>query len=350
MKGNNKKYLYKVSVIVPIYNSAGYMRKCIDSILASTLQEIELILVDDCSTDNSVSVMREYAEREPTKVKLLFQPENKRQGAARNEGIKNAQGEYFAFVDSDDFIEPVMLEKLYVAAKEENADCCGGDFYYSKESEEQEVRVQYTSFSAKNQPSKHDEYLHGYGMFWTRIYKKDFLISHNLYFPERLFYEDAYFNFFGALLAERVVKVDECFYHYVVREGSTVCRRNNSTLYDKIQIANLTFDNCESHKSNYTKQSPEIQERFLSLHIAALLYTCLGQFDEPSIVKMQEIKDSILARMPKYKKCEGYKRLNREYKWWLKQLMRSPKRAIWCYRHNVWGYITAIRRKLGKKD
>ncbi len=340
----------KVSVIVPIYNSAGYMRKCIDSIFASTLQEIEVVLVDDCSTDESAAVMKEYERLAPEKVKLLFQSENKRQGAARNEGIKHATGEYLAFVDSDDFIEPDMLEKLYNAAKETNADCCGGDFYNSTESGEQAVFLRYASFNAHAEPEKRDEYLRGYGMFWTRIYKKSFLEKHSLFFPERLFYEDAYFNFFAALLAERVTKIDGCFYHYTIRQGSTVCRRNNETLYDKIQIANFTYDDCETHGEKFDKQSVEIQERFLFLHASTLLYICFGQFDEPNLDKLQEIKDSILSRMPKYRKSEGYKRLTREYKWWLKQLTRSPKRAIWCYRHNVWGYLTAIRRKLGKKD
>ncbi len=344
--------MIKVSVIIPIYNSSSYMRKCLDSVIASTLKEIEIIAVDDCSQDNSVDILREYEKRYPETFRVIRMEKNGRQGAARNAGMKVAQGEYLAFVDSDDFIEANMLEKLYLAAKEKDADCCGGDYYFSKTTGEELERVDYVSFTPKENREMHRKYLQSYGMFWARIYKNSFCRQNDINFPEGIFYEDAYFNFFAALLMNKVVKVDEPFYHYTVREDSTMRQRNALHQYEKIQIPNLIFDKCETicgEGGGYNRSSFEIQYRFLNFHVATLIYTCFGQFDKPDINRIREIKASIRARMPKYKKSEAYRALSAEYKWYLNRLMFSPRYVKWCHRHNTWAYISAIKRKLSKK-
>ncbi len=340
--------MIKVSVVVPVYNSAEYMHKAIESILSSTLNEIELVAVDDCSTDNSVELLEEYKKKYGEKIRIVRQSENCRQGAARNEGIRVSGGEYIAFVDSDDYIEPDMLQSLYNTAKAENAELCGGDFFITAEKGDAPKRVEYSTFCAKEDRSAYRSFLKGCGMFWTRIYKKSFLLDNGIFFPEKTFYEDAYFNFYACLLANKVAKVDKCFYHYVQREGSTVQNRNAPHQYERIKIADLIYDSCEQYGSEYGKTSFEIEYRFLCFHAQTLLYTCLGQFDEPSVERLSEIRDSILARMPKYKKTEAYKEMSADFKWYLNRLMRSPRYVIWCYKHNIRTYINAVRHKLCK--
>ena len=114
--------MIKVSVIIPVYNVEDYLAQCIDSIVCQTLKEIEIICVDDGSTDKSYEILQEY-EKKDNRIKLL-QQKNAGAGIARNKGMKIAQGKYLAIVDSDDFFELDMLEKAYVQCEKDNADIC----------------------------------------------------------------------------------------------------------------------------------------------------------------------------------------------------------------------------------
>ena len=109
----------KVSVILPVYNASDYLHQCMDSIVGQTLKDIEIICVDDGSTDNSLDILKEY-EQKDKRVKVI-QQKNAGAGAARNNGLSIATGEYLSFLDSDDFFEPDMLEKAYEKAKGSNA-------------------------------------------------------------------------------------------------------------------------------------------------------------------------------------------------------------------------------------
>ena len=122
----------KVSVIVPIYNTEKFLRKCIESIVNQTLQEIEIILINDGSTDNSHNICLEYTEKYPEKIRYI---NNKNIGcsATRNLGIELANGEYIAFVDSDDYIEKEMYEEMYTKTLKEKSDIviCGFNYIFS---------------------------------------------------------------------------------------------------------------------------------------------------------------------------------------------------------------------------
>ena len=110
----------KVSVIVPVYNVAEYLGQCLDTILLQTLQDIEVICVDDGSTDNSLNILNTYAMFDE-RLKVIHQ-ENAGAGPARNRGIKEATGDFLIFLDGDDFFHPEMLEKMVVKAEEDNSD------------------------------------------------------------------------------------------------------------------------------------------------------------------------------------------------------------------------------------
>ena len=110
----------KVSVVVPVYNTSLYLKECIDSLVNQTLDDIEIILINDGSTDNSLSIINEYKKKYPQKIIIISQ-ENLGISVARNAGIKVSKGKYIGFVDSDDFVKLDMFEKLY--EKIENANC-----------------------------------------------------------------------------------------------------------------------------------------------------------------------------------------------------------------------------------
>ena len=111
----------KISIIVPCYNEEKYIERCINSILSQTLNNIELIIIDDGSKDNTYKICKNYEIKFPDKIKIIYQ-ENQGQGIARNIGIKYAQGTYIGFVDADDIIDPTMYEKLYNSIKKYDSD------------------------------------------------------------------------------------------------------------------------------------------------------------------------------------------------------------------------------------
>lgn len=346
----------KISIIVPIYNSSKYLHKCIESCLNQTLEELEIILVDDASSDSSPILIKEYATKYPDKVVPIYLPENLHQGGARNRGIHAARGEYIAFVDSDDWIEPDMCEQLYVAAKGQNADMAGGNFYISTETEDTPQPLNYrTADLGKMHHKELREYYAGQGYFWNRIYKRTFLLENKLAFPERLFYEDAYFNFMAGLYANKVVKVERAFYHYYQSPNSTIRAKNQPRFYDRIAVVRKLVKDCEK-RGLYSEFAEEIQDKILNMSASNILYVCLQNFDEPDIGKVKEIRRDMKKYCPQYKKLRAYKNMDIYLKWYLNQAMRSPSFAIWSYQHGAngfLGYMNAIHykwKKIKKRD
>ena len=113
--------MIKISIIIPVYNTEKYLKKCLDSIINQTLKSLEIICIDDCSTDNSLNILKEYQLKDK-RIKIIEQKENKGQGVARNLGLNIAEGEYIGFIDSDDWVDLNFFEKLYFAAKKYNSD------------------------------------------------------------------------------------------------------------------------------------------------------------------------------------------------------------------------------------
>lgn len=120
-KGQLNMVEKKVSIIVPVYNAEDTLTRCVESCLNQTLENIEIILIDDCSTDSSRDIINDYVRSYPERCKAIFQKENMRQGAARNTGFQICRGQYILFVDSDDWIEPESCEKLFNAAIKSSA-------------------------------------------------------------------------------------------------------------------------------------------------------------------------------------------------------------------------------------
>ena len=116
-----------ISIIIPVYNVEKYLRKCLDSCINQTFKDIEIIVVNDCSPDNSAEIMKEYEQKYPDIVRCIYLDKNIKLGGARNKGVEIARGEYIIFVDSDDYMKPQMCEILYNTLNGEQADIviCG---------------------------------------------------------------------------------------------------------------------------------------------------------------------------------------------------------------------------------
>lgn len=216
--------MVKVSVIIPVYNAEKYLRKCLDSVTSQTLRDIEIICVDDGSTDGSVAILKEYQTRD-SRVRLIRQ-KNAGAGAARNQGFREAAGEYLSFLDSDDFFEPDMLEKAVHCAEQYRTDIVvfnSDQYHMDKDAFVQVPWVLRTQDLPPYMPFTYRQltnnvFLSFVGWAWDKLYRRDFVETHNLWFQEQRTTNDLLFVFSALVTAKRIAVVDEVLAHQ--RRGS----------------------------------------------------------------------------------------------------------------------------------
>lgn len=296
----------KLTIIIPIYNVERYLKRCLESCIEQTLDNLEVVIIDDYSTDGSFQIAQEYADKYPHLIRVFRQETNKGQGAARNRGIELAKGEYLLFLDSDDWIEENACELLWKAAKEQDADMAGGDWLYSTDNSDEIRRLHYLSSGfGKDNLEKLSIYTYKCGLFWTRIYRKNFLTKNHIKFLEGKIYEDSPFNFLTALYANKVIKLDLPFYHYYQRPGSSSHRRNDPRHYkDKLDVVEYIFCTCKE-RGLYEDYKSVIDDKWLS-GIMTATRDCLIKFDKPVVKWIKHIKKLCKERQPQYRTTSIY--------------------------------------------
>lgn len=323
--------MVKVSIIVPVYNATNFLDRCINSLINQTLNEIEIILIDDFSKDESPLLIKEIAEKYPDKIKCIFLNENRKQGYVRNLGIQEAQGEYIAFVDSDDYIDKQMCELAYNKAKEKDYDIVCFDWIdvYPNKSIKRFLSYDSTITGQICNTNRH-KILTSKGYFFTRIYKRDFLLLNNIRFAEKIFYEDSPFNFLSLLLAHKIAKIDRNLYFYVQTEGSTSNCRNNERLYDRINATEYLLE--LTHSNNlYSKFQSYINEKYIKMTVGNI-HLCLEAFDNPDYLRLQQISRNLNKNFSQYNLLEEYKKLDKVSKFYLKLNDFSPNCLIYIDR------------------
>ncbi len=209
-----KKQHTDVSVIVPVYNVAPYLARCLDSLVSQTLKNIEIICIDDKSTDNSLEILNDYAKKH-SNIKVIALKKNSGVATARNAGIDAARGEYLGFVDSDDYVDADFYEKLYNVAKKENSDMARGNVKI----------VQYDGSVIKDYHEIHDvkKYSKWYfsWQWWCAIYRTGMINDNNIRFLTDINNgEDTVFLTTCVSHSNKVMTRPDVFYHYIRREGS----------------------------------------------------------------------------------------------------------------------------------
>lgn len=208
----------KVSIIVAAYNVEQYIQKCLLSILSQTLKEIQIVVIDDGSTD---STAQKISELQSDRIEY-HKKENGGLSDARNFGLQFVKGEYLAFVDGDDFVEPTMYEVLYDMAKENCADLVECEYF--KDYGDREI------------PKKHGEPIWEKIKFypaysWNKLIKSELLFRSSINFEKKLWYEDFNFNLKFASVIKSAVHIDIPLYHYVQR-GSSIMHTINERIFD----------------------------------------------------------------------------------------------------------------------
>ena len=182
----------KISVIIPVYNVEQYLRECLDSVVSQTLSDIEIIIINDGSPDNSINIIREY-EKKDSRI-VVIDKKNEGVGKARNDGLRRATGEYIAFMDSDDYYPTEnVLEVLYNTAKENNVKVCGGrKVKLETDGSLNHDEKCFTEYDLSFEPSgkcKYADYGYDYG-YWQFIFSRKMLIDNDVFFPPYRRFQD----------------------------------------------------------------------------------------------------------------------------------------------------------------
>lgn len=262
----------KVSVIIPIYNVETYLEKCIDSIINQTLENIEIILVNDGSTDSSLSIAKKFSQKD--KRIFLISQKNAGLSAARNIGLSLAKGEYIFFLDSDDWIEPDTLEILYMNISKSKSDfiCFRLQFdnkelntqtVYGKDFEYENLynnNILKDALLVKNIPTA----------VWAKMYNRKFILQNNLKFEYGIVNEDTLFTIQSASCANKVSFVNKIFYHTTEREGS-ISRSSQERLFLDMVIA------LDKAKEYLIKKElfDEVEIYFKARYLKSFLYNIL---------------------------------------------------------------------------
>lgn len=219
----------KISVIVPVYNSEKYLDKCLDTLCNQTLREIEIIMVNDGSTDNSENIIKDRVKKD-SRIKL-YNKKNGGQASARNLGLTKATGEYIAFIDSDDYIELNFCEELYNVAKKNNSDIVCFDYFITKADKDEYNKI--LNDKKTGTISLQDYIFSGAGPC-NKIYRNAFLRKNNFRFPEGIIYED--FASIPALVKHNpsVFYLNKSLFHYVQTSSSTMRNDEYKEKYEDI--------------------------------------------------------------------------------------------------------------------
>lgn len=226
----------KVSVVIPIYNVEKFLKRSLDSVCGQTLEDIEIICINDCSTDNSLEILQEYAKND-NRIKIINFEKNLGVSVARNAGIKCANGEYLGFVDSDDYIDLNFYEQLYKKAKEDNFDIVKGNVSRYRLDGKILKSTELTNLINKNK-------FYFLCDWWSAIYKTTLVIDNKIIFPEECpKAQDIVFLNRCILKCKKLAAENTVFYHYMRRENSLdSCKLPNKYAYSAIKAGEIILN------------------------------------------------------------------------------------------------------------
>ena len=283
----------KVSVIVPVYNVEKYINRCAESLVNQTLDDIEIIFVNDGSKDNSKKIIEFYQEKFANKVKYV-EKENGGLSSARNFGIPYATGEYIAFLDSDDYVELDMYETMYNKAKEEDFDMVECDFIWEYPDKK---RIDIGEiYSGKKEALEKARVV-----AWNKLYKREVVINSHILFPKGLIYEDVEFFYKIIPSLSKIGFIKKPFIHYIQRDNSISNTQNERTK----EIFTILDNVINYYKENklYEEYKEELEYTYSRLLLCSSLKR-MAKIQNKKIKKelMKETWEKLNSTFPDWKK------------------------------------------------
>lgn len=293
----------KLSLIIPVYNAGPYIEACLESLLVQTMDDVEVLLIDDHGCDDSMERARRFIDTHPSgkTFRLLATPSNSGPGPARNVGIDAAQGEYIGFVDSDDAVEPDFCELLYGAAKQHDADvsyCQASLVKPTGTTLMCNPTIENGDFSG----DKRRFFLTHYTtLFVSFLYRRSLLNEYGIRFPSTRSAEDSYFLTCALLAAQRMVCVDKPLYRYLVHEESLSEVRNPHRYLDKVKSFDLLMQFARE-KGLYEANKDELDYIYIKKGYLLSILTHIYNEDEPDQLIVRKLYyDHLLRYVPYYK-------------------------------------------------
>lgn len=297
-----------ISAIIPCYNVEKLIDRLFYTLENQTIgfDMLEVILVDDCSTDGTVAKLEEFETKHPDNVLIVKCDENGRQGKARNIGLSYASADYVGFLDSDDWVEVDYFEKLYAKAITGDYDIIACDngrdpskeltFFENTKSKKESREYDFSSDEARKKiimlPAL------GYEA-WAKIFKKSFLVENKLYFPENITYEDSGWGSLVHLCVNKAFFLGEKLYHYYVNESSTVLTTNSNHHLDLFTVQMSVWDQYIS-RGFLEKYRYELEvEHIFSFYLAGIKAIVL-RYEKPDYNAYLLLRYLMLSHVPDY--------------------------------------------------
>lgn len=299
--------MIKFSIIIPVYNMEEYLKECLDSLINQTLKDFEAICIDDGSSDNSLAILKEYANKDNRFV--VISQKNQGQGVARNKGIDAAKGEYIAFVDPDDYIQNNMLEHFYKKFKETNATMIlfnhfsfedGANVKEVSDFEQKSIKfgciIKPNTFFNWNDLKQQRRLTSVNYAAWNKVYSSDFIKKNNIAFAPYRIGEDHLFSISALLLADKIYYDNGAFYNYRRRISSFARRTSNEILF--------IFNIIDEIKAFLIKHGLyEMLEDDFKIYVKKLLFSCVKRTPKEKINEYL-IKCKEILSLKEYKKLE----------------------------------------------
>ena len=295
--------MLKVSVIVPVYNVENYLIECLDSILQQNFDDMEIICVEDCSTDNSLQVLQQMSSKDE-RIKIIYHSENKGLSAARNSGIACARGKYILFVDSDDVVKENAICTLYETAEKYNTDVLYFDymkFYGDTLQEKDDVKQDETLNHLVNKMYSGKEFFCAsisakkpFVEVWRQFLRRDFLLNRNITFLDGILHEDNLFSFYVSMSAQRVYYIDDILYCYRQRQDSIMAKKDEKRAQSMFVVLVNIFTYWKTHTFT-EKESICIRKYFQTMYDTYQVYLSYGK--KNNVIGVGDIADKTLYEL-----------------------------------------------------
>ena len=283
----------KVSIIVPVYNVEKYIDKCLNSLVNQSLQDIEIIIVNDGSKDNSEKIVEQYVEKFPNKI-VYLKKQNGGLSDARNFGIPHAKGEYVAFLDSDDYVEVDMYEKMYTLANTEDSDMVECDFYWEYPNKiKKDIGEIYSNKKEMLQKVR--------VVAWNKLIKRNVLEKSKVKFPKGYLYEDVEFTYKLIPFINNVSFLKEPLIHYIQRDNSISNSQNERTK----EIFDILENVLNYYKENaiYEEYKDELEYTYTRYLLCSSLLRIVKIKNKKTRKKLiEETWNNLNTKFPDWKK------------------------------------------------
>lgn len=334
----------KLSVIVPVFNMAadGKLTYCLDSLINQTITDYEIIAVDDCSTDSSLTILHAYEAKYPDRFRVIASPVNRKQGGAKNLGLEKAQGEWIGFIDSDDWVTEDFYEKLLRKAEETGADMVGCDYHLTHQHSMeigQIVRNNKPEQAGVLNREKHQSLILDSGSLVVKIYKRSIILDYPNRFPENIFYEDNAISNSWMLRARHFEYIAEPLYYYYQHDTSTVHTITKKRCEDRMEAARVMVKEAEEF-GFLEEYYPEIESSFTTLFYVNTLFSYMAGVKKKEIGFVKALGKEMKETFPGFMENKYYQeRVHEEERKLIGMHMKSTLyfmlyyKMLWTYRN-----------------